>query len=76
MNNVVAAIAEFKKKYDVNIFEGEDFKQAYYNDRLTETVEQLVDKMELAMKHFPKKDLSIGLYETDDQLAFSVVTPV
>lgn len=77
---MIATINEFKSRYAINIVEGESFKQAYYNNRLTDTKERVKDKIELAVKHYPGEDLSIGTYESDEtspkQFAFAVVIPL
>ena len=48
---ISSTIAALKIRYGIIISEGENFKQAWYNSRLTDTDEQFKDKIELAVKH-------------------------
>jgi len=77
--SMISMIHDLKTKYGIQIHEGEPFKQACYNGRLTETREQVKDKIDLAVKHFPGQDLVIGTYESDETspepFVFVVVTP-
>lgn len=77
---MISMIFDLKKKHGIRISEGEPFKQALYNGRLTETPEQVRDKIELAIKHFQGMDLLIGTYESDEtspkHFAYTVVMPV
>jgi len=77
VSNTISAL---KSKYKIIIYEGECFKQAWYNGTLTDTAEQVKDKLELAIKHYPGKDLFIATFESDEtsptQFAFVVVIPL
>jgi len=77
---MISMINDLKKKYGISIFEGENFKQAMYNSRLTDSQEQLREKIELGAKHYPEKDLLIGTFESDETspepFAYAVVIPV
>ncbi|WP_443114108.1 hypothetical protein [Herbaspirillum seropedicae] len=77
---MISMIYDLKSKYAISISEGESFKQAVYNGRLTDTAEQLQEKIELAAKHYHGKDLLIGTYESDETsprpFAYAVVVPV
>jgi len=76
---MLSMIYELKARHGISISEGENFKQALYNDKLTDSKEQLSDKIELAIKHYPGKDLIIGTYDSDDTspepFAYAVVMP-
>ena len=62
--------------HNVRIYEGERFKQAWYNNRLNDTPAQVADKIGLAIKHYPGQDLWIGLYEGDLRpFSYAVVFP-
>ncbi|MBC3864306.1 hypothetical protein H8K32_19575 [Undibacterium jejuense] len=62
------------------IYEGEGFKQAWYNGTLTDTPEQVKDKLELALKHYFTKDLFISTFESDEtspyQFTYIIVIPI
>lgn len=77
---MISMIHDLKAKFGIEIHEGENFKQACYNGKITDTADQLKDKIELAMKHYPGQDLIISTYSSDDTLpssfAYSVVVPV
>ncbi|MFZ6770348.1 hypothetical protein ACO0LM_25110 [Undibacterium sp. Di26W] len=77
---MISMIYELKNKYGISITEGENFKQAMYNGRLTDSEEQLREKIELGAKHYPGKDLLIGTYESDETspalFAYAVIIPV
>ena len=76
---MISLIAELKDKYGIEIIEGERFKQALYNGRLTDTQDQLRDKIEFAITHYPKKDIVITTCESDETspepFAYAVITP-
>jgi len=77
---MISTIVGIKNKYDIEISEGENFKQAYYNGRLTDNEDQVKEKIELAIKHYPNKNLIISTYESDEyspvDFAFAVIMPV
>ena len=77
---MLSVIYELKGTHGISIFEGENFKQAFYNGKLTDSPDQLRDKIELAIKHYPGRDLIIGTYESDETspapFAYAVVLPV
>lgn len=72
-------LSEFLALSKVKIHEGEGFKQAWYNGRLTESNEIIIDKLKLAMKHYPNSELSLSIYESDEgsykPFAYTVVIP-
>jgi len=77
---MISMIYDLKNKYGISIIEGENFKQAMYNGRLTDSQGQLREKIELCAKHYPGTDLLIGTYESDETspgpFAYAVVIPL
>jgi len=73
-------ISELKKRYNIVISEGEDFKQALYNNKITDTPECMKDKIELIIKHYPGQIISLGTDEPDetsnDNFCYVSVTPI
>lgn len=75
--------AEFLKienKYDVRLHWGESFKQAAYNKRMTDSLECIIDKIELVIKHYPNsKNITLSTYESDEtsysDFCYAVVIP-
>lgn len=77
---MISLIHELKTLHGISVHEGESFKQAMYSGRLTDTREQLRDKIELARRHYPGRDLIIGTHESDETspepFAYAVIVPV
>lgn len=73
------ALTHFLALSKVVIHEGEGFKQAWYNGKLSESDEIIIDKLNLAMKHYPDKELSISIYESDESshipFVYTVIIP-
>ena len=62
---------DIQKKYQVRLHEGENFKQALYNDRMTDSNDCIIDKIELVIKHYPDhKDILLSTYESDIDFYF------
>ena len=60
--------------------EGENFKQALYNERMTDSHDCIIDKIELIIKHYPNtKDILLSTYQSDDTssgtFCYAVVVP-
>lgn len=75
-----AELLKIENKYDVRLHLGESFKQAYYNERMTDSLECIIDKIELAIKHYPNsKDISLSTSESDEtsfsDFCYAVVIP-
>ncbi|MPS95737.1 hypothetical protein [Comamonas sp.] len=69
-----------QQKYQVRLHEGENFKQALYNGRMTDSNDCIIDKIELVIKHYPDhKDILLSTYESDDSseipFCYAVVVP-
>jgi hypothetical protein len=77
---MISMIHDLRTQYAIQIHEGESFKQAMYNGRLSDTDDELRDKIALAVKHHPGKDLAVSIYESDESsplpFAYAVVMPV
>lgn len=49
------------------IHEGESFKQAVYNGKMTDSENCIIDKIELILKHYPdSQDISLSTYQSDE----------
>ncbi|MEN8319368.1 hypothetical protein [Acinetobacter junii] len=69
-----------EKKYKVKLHEGEGFKQAIYNDKMTDSNECIIDKIELVIKHYPdSRDILLSTYSSDDssdtEFCYAVIVP-
>jgi hypothetical protein len=77
---MISMIYNMGRQHSIRIHEGESFKQALYNGRLSDSEDELRDKIALAAKHYAGRDLLISTYESDEtsprQFAFAVVMPV
>lgn len=71
---------EIERKYQIKLHEGENFKQALYNGKMTDSNDCIIDKIELVMKHYPdSKDLMLSTYSSDETseivFCYTVVVP-
>jgi hypothetical protein len=77
---ISSIIEKLEAKHNISISEGEPFKQAHYNNKLTDSPEQVRDKIELAIKHYTGKNLLIETCESDETsptpFVYAVVIPV
>jgi len=75
---MISLIAEMKRKFGIEISEGENFKQALYNNNLADSKEELRDKIELTAKHHPGQVILLSTYDLDDEgkLVCAVVVPL
>lgn len=63
--SIFAKFLDIEQKYNVRLHEGENFKQALYNDKMTDSDDCIIDKIELVIKHYPDSKnilLSTGLF--------------
>lgn len=72
---------DIERKYQVRLHEGENFKQALYNDKMTDTDACIIDKIELIIKHYPdSKDIQLSTYQSDETsdttFCYAVALPV
>ncbi|PWD90375.1 hypothetical protein [Ignatzschineria cameli] len=79
--SIFSRLEDIKKTHGVVLHEGEPFKQAIYNGYMTDSHDFIIDKIELAIKHYPNvKEFSLGLYDSDAgssrEFHHTVVVPV
>lgn len=78
--SIFSKLREIESKYKIKIHEGERFKQAVYNDKMTDSEDCIIDKIELILKHYPdSRDISLSTYQSDetsnDAFCYAVVLP-
>jgi len=71
---------DIEQKYKVRLHEGENFKQALYNDKMTDSDDCIIDKIELVIKHYPdSKNILLSTYSSDETseipFCYAVVVP-
>lgn len=65
--SIFSKLREIESKYKIRLHEGENFKQAMYNGKMTDSEECIIDKIELILKHYPNsQDISLSTYQSDD----------
>lgn len=66
--SILSRLENLKKKHEVVLHEGESFKQAIYNGYMTDSDDFIIDKIELAIKHYPNvKEFALGIYDSDSE---------
>lgn len=78
--DLFSSLANIESKYNIVLYEGENFKQAVYNGKMTDSTECIIDKIELTLKHYPdSKDIQLSTYQSDDTseitFCYAVVVP-
>lgn len=78
--SIFSKLLETELKYKIKLHEGEDFKQAVYHGKMTDSEDCIIDKIELILKHYPdSKDISLSTYQSDetsdDAFCYAVVLP-
>lgn len=78
--SIFSKLLEIESKNNVKLHEGEDFKQAVYNGKMTDSEDCIVDKIELILKHYPNsQNISLSIYQSDetssDKFCYAVVLP-
>lgn len=64
--SIFSKLEDLKNKHSVVLHETEAFKQAIYNGYMTDSDDFIVDKIELAIKHFPTiKEFCLNTYDSD-----------
>ena len=65
--NILSKLPEIESKHSVRLHQGENFKQAIYNERMTDSDDCIFDKIELIIKHYPNsKNISLSTCESDE----------
>ena len=78
--SIFSKLSEIESKYQIPLHEGENFKQALYNGKMTDSEDCIIDKIELTLKHYPdSKDIQLSTYQSDDTseitFCYAVVVP-
>lgn len=78
--SIFSKLLDIESKYQIKLHEGENFKQAVYNGKMTDSENCIIDKIELILKHYPdSQDISLSTYESDetsdDSFCYAVVLP-
>lgn len=78
--SIFSKLLEIESKHNVKLHQGENFKQALYNDKMTDSEDCIIDKIELILKHYPdSQDISLSTYQSDetsdDAFCYAVVLP-
>lgn len=78
--NIFSRLPEIEIKHNVKFHEGEDFKQAIYNEQMTDSEDCIIDKIELVIKHYPNsRNISLSTYQSDetssDAFCYAMVLP-
>ncbi|MFK4000273.1 hypothetical protein ACI2I3_02850 [Psychrobacter namhaensis] len=76
--SIFSKLLEIESKHNVKLHEGENFKQAVYNEQMTDSEDCIIDKIELILKHYPNsQDISLSTYQSDetsdDSFCYAVV---
>ena len=78
--SIFSKLREIESKHNVKLHQGENFKQALYNDKMTDSEDCIIDKIELTLKYYPdSQDISLSIYQSDetsnDEFCYAVVLP-
>ncbi len=78
--SIFSKLSEIESKYQITLHEGENFKQALYNGKMTDSEDCIIDKIELTLKHYPdSKGIGLSTYSSDetssDIFCYAVVIP-
>lgn len=78
--SIFSKFLEIEQKHKVRLHEGEGFKQALYNGKMSDSEDCIIDKIELILKHYPdSQDISLSTYQSDetsaDAFCYAVVLP-
>ena len=78
--SIFSKLREIESKHNVKLHEGENFKQAVYNEQITDSEDCIIDKIELVIKHYPKsQNISLSTYQSDETssntFCYAVVLP-
>jgi len=65
--SIFSRFQELESTHRIRLHEGESFKQALYNGKMTDSEDCIIDKIELVIKHYPdSKDISLSTYSSDE----------
>lgn len=79
--SIFSRLSEIESKYEIMLHEGENFKQALYNGKMTDSEDCIIDKIELTLKHYPhSKGIGLSTYSSDEtssnEFCYAVALPV
>lgn len=79
--DILSRLLDIKSKYNIALYEGENFKQALYNGKMTDSADCIVDKIELTLKHYPNSTgINLSTYQSDEtssgEFCYVVALPV
>lgn len=70
--DILSKLPRLENKHNVTLNQSENFKQAIYNGRLTDSDDCIIDKIELIIKHYPNsKNISLLTFESDETSSHS-----
>ncbi len=78
--SIFSKLREIESKHNVKLHQGENFKQALYNEKMTDSEDCIIDKIELILKYYPdSQDISLSTYQSDetshDEFCYAVALP-
>ena len=78
--SIFSKLSEIESKYQITLHEGENFKQALYNGKMTDSEDCIIDKIELTLKHYPNsKGIGLSTYSSDEtsscEFCYAVALP-
>lgn len=78
--SIFSKLLEIESKYKIKLHEGESFKQAVYNGKMTDSEDCIFDKIELILKHYPdSQNISLSTYQSDETsdnaFCYAVILP-
>lgn len=79
--SLFSSFADIKSKYNITLYEGENFKQAIYNGKMTDSTDCIIDKIKLTLKYYPNsKGIGLSTYSSDEtsssEFCYAVALPV
>lgn len=79
--SIFSKFLEIKNKYGITLYEGENFKQALYNGKMTDSTDCIIEKIELTLKYYPEsKGIALSTYQSDEtsdsEFCYVVALPV
>ncbi|MDM1762617.1 MULTISPECIES: hypothetical protein [unclassified Acinetobacter] len=79
--DIFSRLINIKSKYNITLYEGENFKQALYNGKMTDSADCIIEKIELTLKHYPNSTgIGLSTYQSDEtssgEFCYAVALPV
>ncbi len=78
---IISRLEDVKGKYNITLYQGENFKQAVYNEKMTDSEDCIIEKIELILKHYPNSTgIGLSTYQSDEtsngEFCYAVALPV